>query len=58
MTPQLPLRDQEAENWEFFLSLPDVDPKLIRRNTIKGPSSSQPLSSSRAPAPGAVRRRT
>jgi pyruvate-ferredoxin/flavodoxin oxidoreductase len=43
MTPQLPLRDQEAANWEFFLTLPEVDPTLIKRNTIKGSQFIQPL---------------
>jgi pyruvate-ferredoxin/flavodoxin oxidoreductase len=43
MAPQLPLKDQEAENFEFFLSLPEVDPKLIKRNTIKGSQLIQPL---------------
>jgi len=43
MAPQLPLRDQEAKNFEFFLSLPDVDPKLIKRNTIKGTQLLTPL---------------
>ena len=36
MAPQLPIRDQEAANWEFFLSLPEVDPKLIKRNIDQG----------------------
>jgi pyruvate-ferredoxin/flavodoxin oxidoreductase len=43
MAPQLPLKDQEAANFEFFLSLPEVDPKLIKRNTIKGSQLIQPL---------------
>jgi pyruvate-ferredoxin/flavodoxin oxidoreductase len=43
MSPQLPLKDQEAANFEFFLSLPDVDPKLIKRNTIKGSQLIAPL---------------
>ncbi len=43
MAPQLPLRDQEAANFEFFLSLPEVDPKLIKRNTIKGSQFIMPL---------------
>ncbi|MGA2480856.1 MAG: pyruvate:ferredoxin (flavodoxin) oxidoreductase, partial [Spirochaetia bacterium] len=43
MSPQLPLKDQEAENFEFFLSLPDVDPKLIKRNTIKGSQLIAPM---------------
>jgi len=43
MSPQLPLRDQEANNWEFFLSLPEVDPKLVKRNTLKGSQFIKPL---------------
>jgi pyruvate-ferredoxin/flavodoxin oxidoreductase len=43
MSPQLPLKDQEAKNFEFFLSLPDVDPKLIKRNTIKGSQLIAPM---------------
>jgi pyruvate-ferredoxin/flavodoxin oxidoreductase len=43
MAPQLPLRDQERENWEFFLSLPEVEEKLIKRNTIKGSQLVRPL---------------
>jgi pyruvate-ferredoxin/flavodoxin oxidoreductase len=43
LAPQLPIRDQEAQNFSFFLSLPEVDPKLIKRNTIKGSQFIQPL---------------
>ncbi|MGA2763132.1 MAG: pyruvate:ferredoxin (flavodoxin) oxidoreductase [Spirochaetia bacterium] len=43
MAPQLPLRDQEAKNFEFFLSLPEVDPKYIKRNTIKGSQLIAPM---------------
>jgi len=43
MAPQLPLRDQEKENWEFFLDLPEVDEKLIKRSTIKGSQFVKPL---------------
>ncbi|MGA2640649.1 MAG: pyruvate:ferredoxin (flavodoxin) oxidoreductase, partial [Spirochaetia bacterium] len=43
LAPQLPIRDQEAENFSFFLSLPEVDPKLIKRNTIKGSQFIPPL---------------
>jgi pyruvate-ferredoxin/flavodoxin oxidoreductase len=43
MAPQLPLADQEARNFDFFLSLPEVDPKLIKRNTIKGSQFIMPL---------------
>ena len=43
MAPQLPLQQQEAKNFEFFLSLPELDPKLFKRNTIKGSQLIQPL---------------
>jgi pyruvate-ferredoxin/flavodoxin oxidoreductase len=43
LAPQLPLRDQEAANFAFFLSLPEVDTKLIKRNTIKGSQLIRPL---------------
>jgi pyruvate-ferredoxin/flavodoxin oxidoreductase len=43
MAPQLPLREQESENWEFFLTIPEVDEKLIKRSTIKGSQLVRPL---------------
>lgn len=36
MTPQLPIREQESENFDFFMSIPDMDPKLYNRASIKG----------------------
>lgn len=36
MAEQPPLRAQEAENWDFFLKLPDYDRKVVKRNTIPG----------------------
>jgi len=43
MKPQLDLREQEAENWEFFLELPDTDPTLMSRTTILGSQLLPPL---------------
>ncbi|MBN1579229.1 MAG: pyruvate:ferredoxin (flavodoxin) oxidoreductase [Anaerolineae bacterium] len=43
MAPQIPLREQEADNFAFFLGLPDTDPSLFRRNTIKGSQLLRPL---------------
>jgi pyruvate-ferredoxin/flavodoxin oxidoreductase len=43
MRPQIPLRAQEKENWEFFLGLPEVDRKLIKVDTVKGSQFLQPL---------------
>ncbi|HEY6872279.1 MAG TPA: pyruvate:ferredoxin (flavodoxin) oxidoreductase [Geobacteraceae bacterium] len=36
MAFQPPLREAEAENWKYFLALPDTDPALIKRDTLKG----------------------
>jgi len=43
MADQPPLRAQEAENWEFFLSLPDTDDSVVRRNTLPGAMLLSPL---------------
>ena len=37
------LREQEKENWDFFLGLPEYDRKVIKTNTIKGSMLLQPL---------------
>jgi pyruvate-ferredoxin/flavodoxin oxidoreductase len=43
MAEQLPLRDAEAQNYDFFLGLPDTDPALFKRNTVKGSQLLRPL---------------
>jgi pyruvate-ferredoxin/flavodoxin oxidoreductase len=43
MSHQLPLVEQEAVNWDYFLDIPDTDPSLIRRNTTKGSQLLRPL---------------
>ena len=43
MAFQVPLREQEAENWKFFLDLPDPDPALIARQTVKGSQLLPPM---------------
>jgi pyruvate-ferredoxin/flavodoxin oxidoreductase len=43
MQPQPPLREQERHNWEYFLTLPEYDRKLLKTNTIKGAMLLQPL---------------
>ncbi len=32
---QIPLRESEAKNWDFFLSLPEVDPTGLNVTTVK-----------------------
>jgi pyruvate-ferredoxin/flavodoxin oxidoreductase len=43
LAPQIPLRATESANWEFFLGLPEVEEKYIKRNTIKGSQLVRPL---------------
>ena len=43
MVPQPPLREQERENWDFFLNIPEFDRTTCRVDTIKGSQLLQPL---------------
>jgi len=43
MVPQLPLREAEAENFKFFLALPETDTKLYKKDTVKGSQFVKPL---------------
>jgi pyruvate-ferredoxin/flavodoxin oxidoreductase len=43
MEAQLPLRRQEAENFAFFLTIPELDPNLVKTNTVKGSQLLTPL---------------
>ena len=43
MTFQAPLRETEAENFKFFLNLPDTDPTLVNRATLKGSQLLPPM---------------
>ena len=43
MAPQPPLRESEAKNWDFFMSIPDLDRKLINPSTIKNSQLLRPL---------------
>ncbi|NLE99382.1 MAG: pyruvate:ferredoxin (flavodoxin) oxidoreductase [Anaerolineales bacterium] len=43
MAPQIPLREAEAENFAFFLDIPETDPALFKRDTIKGSQLLRPL---------------
>jgi pyruvate-ferredoxin/flavodoxin oxidoreductase len=40
---QAPLREQEAKNWDFFLDLPDTDPSLVNRASLKGSQLLPPM---------------
>ena len=43
MQAQEPLRKQEAENYKFFLGLPETDPTRFNRATVKGSQLVRPL---------------
>jgi pyruvate-ferredoxin/flavodoxin oxidoreductase len=43
LEPQIPLRDSEAENWSFFLKIPNTDPKYLNLAVPKGIAMKQPL---------------
>ncbi|MBI5729670.1 MAG: pyruvate:ferredoxin (flavodoxin) oxidoreductase [Ignavibacteriales bacterium] len=43
MTPQIPIREQERANWDFFLTLPELDRRLINTGVIKAQQLQQPL---------------
>lgn len=43
MQPKVPVREREVGNWEFFLSLPETDPALVKRDTLKGSQLIAPL---------------
>ncbi len=40
---QAPLREQEAKNWDFFLTLPETDSALVNRATLKGSQLLPPM---------------
>jgi len=43
MAAQAPLREPERENWEYFLSLPEVDRKKLSHGQVKDLQLLQPL---------------
>ncbi|MBF0410067.1 MAG: pyruvate:ferredoxin (flavodoxin) oxidoreductase [Candidatus Riflebacteria bacterium] len=43
MQPQLPLRESEKANFDYFLKIEDTDPALFNINTIKGSQLVRPL---------------
>ncbi|MFI5196857.1 MAG: pyruvate:ferredoxin (flavodoxin) oxidoreductase, partial [Chitinophagales bacterium] len=43
MQDQIPLKETEIKNWDFFLTLPEIDRSRVNRNTVKGSQLLQPL---------------
>ncbi len=43
MMDVLPLKEAEIKNWDFFLSLPDIDRTRVNKGTVKGSQLLEPL---------------
>ena len=43
MMDVLPLKEAEKKNWDFFLSLPDIDRTRVNKGTVKGSQLLEPL---------------
>ncbi len=43
MVSQPPLREEESKNWDFFLSLPEIDRSKLKLNRVKDSQFLQPL---------------
>jgi pyruvate-ferredoxin/flavodoxin oxidoreductase len=43
MAPQIPLRERERANWEFFLTLPETDRRILSVGQVKDVQLLQPL---------------
>ncbi|MDH4262947.1 MAG: pyruvate:ferredoxin (flavodoxin) oxidoreductase [Spirochaetia bacterium] len=52
MEPIDPIRDQEAENWDYFLTIPEVPRDLIKQDTVKGSQYLKPLFEFSGACPG------
>lgn len=43
MMDKTKIQEQEKENWDYFLTLPEVDRTRVNKNTVKGSQFFQPL---------------
>jgi len=43
MQEQIPLKEKEMKNWDFFLTLPEIDRSRVNKNTVKGTQFLEPL---------------
>jgi pyruvate-ferredoxin/flavodoxin oxidoreductase len=43
MAPQVPLREAERANYDFFLAIPEADRRALKADTVKGSQFFQPL---------------
>ena len=52
MAPQIPLRETERKNWNFFLDIPEYDRRNLKIDTLKGSQFLQPLFEFSGACPG------
>ena len=52
MESQPPLRAQEAENWDFFLGIPEIDRDAVKHAQVKGSQLLRPLFEFSGACPG------
>jgi pyruvate-ferredoxin/flavodoxin oxidoreductase len=52
MAPQIPLRESERANVEFFLALPELDRSKVKQDTVKGSQLLEPLFEFSGACPG------
>jgi pyruvate-ferredoxin/flavodoxin oxidoreductase len=43
MAPQIPLREPERENWEYFLKIPDIARDQVKQGTVRQSAVLEPL---------------
>jgi pyruvate-ferredoxin/flavodoxin oxidoreductase len=43
MEPQIPIREREVANWDFFNTIPDIDPSTFNAGTVKNSQLLRPL---------------
>ena len=43
MRSQPPLREKEKENWDFFVNLPEIDRNRLKKTSVRGIQSLEPL---------------
>ncbi|MDP4261045.1 MAG: pyruvate:ferredoxin (flavodoxin) oxidoreductase [Bacteroidota bacterium] len=43
MKDVIPLKEMEKENWDYFLTLPDIDRTRVNKGTVKGSQLLEPL---------------
>jgi len=52
MAPQIPIRESERENWNFFLDMPEYDRTKLKTDSVKGSQFLQPLFEFSGACPG------